>query len=141
MDHHPASLACPGPEDLAPSSFMGPVLAKHHSSCINFSLETAIIVIMVFGVGALFSCCYHWGLRLQHNQAQASSSPTDQSHLRDQDPPRSCTAAAAQKAQQMKEESTMQVLMPGDDVPKFIAWTAPHRIPPPHVLLDSSMVV
>jgi hypothetical protein len=35
----------------------------------------------------------------------------------------------------------MQVLMPGDDVPKFIAWTAPHRIPPPHVLLDSSMVV
>jgi hypothetical protein len=64
-------------------------------------------VIMVFGVGALTSCCYHWGLRLQHNQAQASSSPTDQSHLRDQDPPRSCTAAAAQKAQQMKEVHTI----------------------------------
>ncbi len=106
MDHHPASLAGPGPEDLAPSAFMGPLLAKHHSSCINFSLETAIIVIMVFGVGALFSCCYQWGLRLQHNQAQASSSPRDQSHLRDQDPPRSYTAAAAQKAQQMKEVHT-----------------------------------
>jgi len=28
------------------------------------------------------------------------------------------------------QEYTMQVLMPGDDVPRFIAWTAPHRIPP-----------
>jgi len=35
-----------------------------------------------------------------------------------------------QKAQKMKQEYTMQVLMPGDDVPRFIAWTAPHRIPP-----------
>jgi hypothetical protein len=28
------------------------------------------------------------------------------------------------------QEYTMQVLMPGDDIPRFIAWTAPHRIPP-----------
>jgi hypothetical protein len=32
---------------------------------------------------------------------------------------------------------TMQVLMPGDDVPKFIAWTAPHRNPP---VLDPTVV-
>jgi hypothetical protein len=61
-------------DDLAPS-LMGPV-PKQHAGRLHVTLETAIIVIMVFGVGALCSCCYHWGWRLQHNQAQGSS-PTE----------------------------------------------------------------
>jgi hypothetical protein len=61
-------------DDLAPS-LMGPV-PKQHASRLHVTLETAIIVIMVFGVGALCSCCYHWGWRLQHNQAQGSR-PTE----------------------------------------------------------------
>jgi len=121
-------------DDLAPS-LMGPE-PKQHAGRLHVTLETAIIVIMVFGVGALCSCCYHWGWRLQHNQAQGSS-PTEStlSNYVLEDPsgiPEDVNSRSMdpQKTQKMKQEYTMQVLMPGDDVPRFIAWTAPHRIPP-----------
>ena len=42
---------------------MAPV-SRHHSRT-NFSLRTAIVVFMVFGVGALFCCCYRWEWRLR----------------------------------------------------------------------------
>lgn len=131
-------------DDLAPS-LMGPE-PKQHAGRLHVTLETAIIVIMVFGVGALCSCCYHWGWRLQHNQTQRSGGMPDQSNLSnyvledpaatipEQVPPQTTDS---QKAQEMKQMYTMQVLMPGDDVPKFIAWTAPHRNPP---VLDPTVV-
>ncbi|CAM6043110.1 unnamed protein product [Sphagnum compactum] len=139
MDNPPLGQA-----DLAPS-LMGP-MPKQHASRLHISLVTAIIVVMVFGVGALFSCCYHWGWRLQHNQTQRSGGMPDQSNLSNyvlEDPaatiPEHVTPQTtdAQKAQEMKQMYTMQVLMPGDDVPKFIAWSAPHRNPP---VLDPTVV-
>jgi hypothetical protein len=105
MDNPPLGQA-----DLAPS-LMGP-MPKQHASRLHISLVTAIIVVMVFGVGALFSCCYHWGWRLQHNQTQRSGGMPDQSNLSNyvlEDPaatiPEHVTPQTtdSQKAQEMKQ--------------------------------------
>lgn len=39
-------------------------VSRHHSRT-NLCLGTAIVVFMVFGVGALFCCCYQWEWRLR----------------------------------------------------------------------------
>ncbi len=105
MDNPPLGQA-----DLAPS-LMGP-MPKQHASRLHISLVTAIVVVMVFGVGALFSCCYHWGWRLQHNQTQRSGGMPDQSNLSNyvlEDPaatiPERVTPQTtdSQKAQEMKQ--------------------------------------
>jgi hypothetical protein len=105
MDNPPLGQA-----DLAPS-LMAP-MPKQHASRLHISLVTAIIVVMVFGIGALFSCCYHWGWRLQHNQTQRSGGMPDQSNLSNyvlEDPPATIPEQVtpqttdSQKAQEMKQ--------------------------------------
>ncbi|XP_020218176.1 uncharacterized protein At5g65660 [Cajanus cajan] len=77
---------------------------------LGFPLGTALLLIIIFSLSGIFSCCYHWDklrtLRQSHSSIPALS------HT--QSPPSTV----------VKGES-LPVLMPGDEVPKFIAMPCP----------------
>ncbi|KAK9270710.1 hypothetical protein L1049_026293 [Liquidambar formosana] len=88
---------------------------------IGFPLGLLLLVILLFCMSLFFTCCYHWDklrvlLRSSPNgtddvEADTPSSPSDSS------PP-------YMKAKKIQEERFI-VLMPGDEVPKFVAMPCP----------------
>ncbi|XP_057443640.1 uncharacterized protein At5g65660-like [Lotus japonicus] len=90
---------------------------------LGFPLGTALLLIIIFSLSGIFSCCYHWDkLRsLRHQSfsdleaaANSSSSPSN-SKLK----PHSKVEGSS------NSQKSLTVLMPGDEVPKFIAMPCP----------------
>ncbi|MCD9558671.1 hypothetical protein HAX54_016203 [Datura stramonium] len=85
---------------------------------LGFPLGTAFLLIAVFSLSGIFSCCYHWNrirslrrgtdLEAGHDPASFKSKLTFMSHEK-----------------QNQKQSMSAVLMPGDQVPKFIALPCP----------------
>ncbi|OIW10651.1 hypothetical protein TanjilG_16023 [Lupinus angustifolius] len=81
---------------------------------IGFPLGTALLLITIFTLSGIFSCCYHWDkfrslqrtLSDPHIQTHQSSSPKS-------------------KLNSTEWKQSMTVLMPGDEVPRFIAMPCP----------------
>ncbi|CAL0311829.1 unnamed protein product [Lupinus luteus] len=97
-------------QDLSPS----PTNADASRPSIGFPLGTALLLIIIFTLSGVFSCCYHWDkfrslqrtLSDPHIQTHQSSSPNS-------------------KLNSTEWMQSMTVLMPGDEVPKFIAMPCP----------------
>ncbi|OIV93015.1 hypothetical protein TanjilG_20677 [Lupinus angustifolius] len=88
---------------------------------LGFPLGTALLLIIIFTLSGIFSCCYHRekfrSLQTSLSQSNTTHTPTHQSSS-----PNSNINSTESK--QNKGQS-MPVLMPGDDVPKFIAMPCP----------------
>ncbi|KAL1315725.1 uncharacterized protein At5g65660-like [Arachis stenosperma] len=85
---------------------------------LGFPLGTALLLIIIFSLSGIFSCCYHWDKLRSFRQSQStpssSSSPSHPS-LSPIKPNLICTSKG----------DSLPVLMPGDLLPKFIAMPCP----------------
>ncbi|CAM8944417.1 unnamed protein product [Rhodiola kirilowii] len=94
---------------------------------LGFPLGTALLLIIIFSLSGVFSCCYHWeklrSLRRSYwedeedvdMEAGGHSSPVKPKHH--------------QKSQKPEQKESFTVVMPGDKVPKFIAMPCPCQPP------------
>nr|XP_009596777.1 uncharacterized protein At5g65660-like [Nicotiana tomentosiformis]XP_016497044.1 PREDICTED: uncharacterized protein At5g65660-like [Nicotiana tabacum] len=85
---------------------------------LGFPLGTALLLLIIFSLSGIFSCCYHWdklrSLRRSFSDPEAGDDPSSLKSER---------AHTNWKQNQISNMSA--VLMPGDQVPKFIALPCP----------------
>lgn len=93
-----------------------PVSPKHLK--MNYVLVAALTVLMVITVGAIFCCCYQWEGRLRGQSLSQSSGHSE-------------LVAGARSSSSSLQDSvpSISVIMPGDDIPRFVAWAAPQGVP------------
>ncbi|OAY35679.1 uncharacterized protein At5g65660 [Manihot esculenta] len=106
---------------------------------LGFPLGTALLLIIIFTLSGIFSCCYHWD-KLRSLRRSFSDEPEPQDDI-EASPSKS---APHQTGLKQNQSQSLPVLMPGDQIPKFIALPCPceppreekvvvrvHRPPPP----------
>ncbi|XP_071735223.1 uncharacterized protein At5g65660-like [Rutidosis leptorrhynchoides] len=99
----------------------------HHNSSsrptIGFPLGTALLLIVVFCLSGIFSCCYHWD-KLRHLRGEFSDDEID---------PRSNQSPSKPKPVYSEKErdvdGSMPVIMAGDQFARFIAMPCPCEPP------------
>ncbi|PWZ24479.1 hypothetical protein Zm00014a_034442 [Zea mays] len=112
-------------EDLTPSPSM------EHSSrpTLGFPLGTALLLLVIFALSGMFSCCYHWDklralLRSRHPDMFLEAEEHTAVSVASSSPPRK--AVSGHKLERSGEERGVPVIiMPGDKVPKFLAMARP----------------
>ncbi|ESW28435.1 hypothetical protein PHAVU_003G286300 [Phaseolus vulgaris] len=85
---------------------------------LGFPLGTALLLIIIFTLSGVLSCCYHWDRLRSVRQSQSQSQSDPQMHS---DPTKSKPPTELRQ----NRGQSLPVLMPGDDVPKFIAMPCP----------------
>ncbi|XP_073290906.1 uncharacterized protein At5g65660 [Primulina huaijiensis] len=85
---------------------------------LGFPLGTALLLLVIFTLSGMFFCCYHWD-KLRRT---LSLRPPDLEA--DGDLGSSKPKSPHDKSKQQGNQS-MSVIMPGDNVPKFIAMPCP----------------
>ncbi|KAL1365460.1 uncharacterized protein At5g65660 isoform X2 [Arachis duranensis] len=93
---------------------------------LGFPLGTALLLIIIFTLSGVFSCCYHWDKFRSFRQSQFPSSPT-KSNLNE--------------SKKQNREESLPVLMPGDELPKFIAMPCPCQPTRPHKDHEDNTVI
>ncbi|GMN34112.1 hypothetical protein TIFTF001_004514 [Ficus carica] len=91
---------------------------------LGFPLGTALLLIIIFSLSGIFSCCYHWDkLRsLRRSYTPGIDDADDIEHgLYNNKPPN--------KDLKENQRQSLPVLMPGDKIPKFIAFPCPCEPP------------
>ncbi|KAK7842200.1 uncharacterized protein At5g65660 [Quercus suber] len=93
---------------------------------IGFPLGLALLLILLLGMSAFFYCCFHW----ERLRSLFISSPDDNNSDIEADIPNSPRKPLSpHKIIKRDESQSFSVLMPGDQVPKFIAMACPCRPP------------
>ncbi|KAI7750025.1 hypothetical protein M8C21_003775 [Ambrosia artemisiifolia] len=101
--------------------YYAPPQQHHHNSShptIGFPLGTALLLIVVFSVSGIFSCCYHWD-KLRHLRGVYSDE--DQHELAKPKP--------VYSENKREEDRSVPVIMPGDRFATFIAMPCPCEPP------------
>lgn len=101
---------------------------------LGFPLGTALILVIVFGISALFSCCYHWEKirnMHRHDGRSNSSQPTNRAFSPEIHAMVPLSSPAnfsplSKNSRQYQSRDSLPVMMPGDDIPKFVAYPSPH---------------
>ncbi|KAK1440648.1 hypothetical protein QVD17_06477 [Tagetes erecta] len=91
----------------------------HHDSSrptIGFPLGIALLLIIVFTLSAIFSCCYHWD-KLRHLRGQFSDDDNDPHS--DHSPSKTKLEVYLEKRRD--GDRSLPVIMAGDEFPRFIA--------------------
>ncbi|KAI3451856.1 hypothetical protein Pfo_008521 [Paulownia fortunei] len=85
---------------------------------LGFPLGTALLLVVIFSLSGIFSCCYHWD-KLRRS---LSLDATDLEADGDLGPSK---PKATHMDLKQQENQSLPVIMPGDNVPKFIALPCP----------------
>ncbi|XP_076906318.1 uncharacterized protein At5g65660-like [Bidens hawaiensis] len=104
---------------------------------LGFPLGTGLLLIVIFSLSGILSCCYHWD-KLRHLRLASFSHNDDD--ISPSKPNHTCSEALE------KENQSFPVVMPGDRIARFIALPCPcepvvaeqahkNQKPPPHVAL------
>ncbi|XP_064958243.1 uncharacterized protein At5g65660-like [Musa acuminata AAA Group] len=112
-----------------------PTPALNHPSrpTLGFPLGTALLLIVIFCLSGIFSCCYHWeklrSLR-DRSRRRHGNQPSLAAVEDGQLPQFSLSSPASKVALQHQENKaeripSFPVIMPGDRMPKFMAWPCP----------------
>ncbi|KAG6645785.1 uncharacterized protein At5g65660-like [Carya illinoinensis] len=105
------------------SQDISPPHADASRPSLGFPLGTALLLIVIFSLSGIFSCCYHW----DRFRSLSESLSHDQDHDADED----IEAASPSKPTCTNQSQSLPVLMPGDQIPKFIALPSPCKPPRP----------
>ncbi|KAF2283845.1 hypothetical protein GH714_016472 [Hevea brasiliensis] len=106
---------------------------------LGFPLGIALLLIIIFTLSGIFSCCYHW------DKLRSLSRSFSDDHEHEDDIEASTSKSTPHHTDLKQNQSqSLPVLMPGDQIPKFIALPCPceppraeevvvkvHRPPPP----------
>ncbi|CAN1132835.1 Uncharacterized protein At5g65660 [Linum perenne] len=94
---------------------------------LGFPLGTALLLIVIFSLSGIFSCCYHWD-KLRSLRRRNSFSDDNQSQDDIESPPFKPKLPSSSDVKKKQRES-LTVVMPGDQIPKFIALPCPCEPP------------
>ncbi|KAH7566778.1 hypothetical protein ACOSP7_023435 [Xanthoceras sorbifolium] len=94
---------------------------------LGFPLGTALLLIIIFSLSGIFSCCYHWD-KLRSLRRSFSQDADPNAHDFDASLSKSKPPYTDLKKNQSQ---SLPVLMPGDRIPKFIALPCPCEPPLP----------
>ncbi|KAK4748872.1 hypothetical protein SAY87_015458 [Trapa incisa] len=97
---------------------------------LGFPLGTALLLLIIFSLSGIFSCCYHWDKIRSLRRSNAAGADPEQPPLKPN---------PDLMDSRMDERQSMPVLMPGDAVPKFIALPCPCRPPKEEKLAMASV--
>ncbi|XP_048549840.1 uncharacterized protein At5g65660-like [Triticum urartu] len=116
------------PQGLTPAPASMTIPMAHSSRpTLGFPLGTALLLLVIFSLSGIFSCCYHWD-RLRsllwsrhpgmlqegpHTVISIGSAPSK--------------AASEHKSEKAGKECGLPVIMPGDNIAKFYARPCPHE--------------
>nr|XP_043617754.1 uncharacterized protein At5g65660-like [Erigeron canadensis] len=101
-----------------------PPLPAHSDSSrptLGFPLGTALLLIVIFSLSGIFSCCYHWD-KLRHLRGSFPDVDED-----DHSSPSKPKPTYSEKMK--KENESLPVVMPGDKIARFIALPCPCEPP------------
>ncbi|XVF61455.1 hypothetical protein PTKIN_Ptkin08bG0130600 [Pterospermum kingtungense] len=94
---------------------------------LGFPLGTALLLIIIFTLSGIFSCCYHWDKLRSLRRSFAHGTDLDA------DIEASPSKSKPEYMDLKKNQSqSLPVLMPGDEIPKFIALPCPCEPPRRH---------
>ncbi|XWS29634.1 hypothetical protein CRYUN_Cryun24cG0046300 [Craigia yunnanensis] len=91
---------------------------------LGFPLGTALLLIIIFSLSGIFSCCYHW--KKLRSLRRSFADGTDPDADIEASPSKSKPEYTDLKKNQSQ---SLPVLMPGDQIPKFIALPCPCEPP------------
>uniref|UniRef100_A0A2N9IDI0 Hydroxyproline-rich glycoprotein family protein n=1 Tax=Fagus sylvatica TaxID=28930 RepID=A0A2N9IDI0_FAGSY len=107
------------------SQDLSPTQVDASRPSLGFPLGTALLLIIIFSLSGIFSCCYHWdkfrALRQSLSQDQDPEADIEDSPSKSKP---TCTGL------KQNQSESLPVLMPGDQIPRFIALPCPCE--PPH---------
>ncbi|PON48672.1 hydroxyproline-rich glycoprotein family protein [Parasponia andersonii] len=89
---------------------------------LGFPLGTALLLIIIFSLSGIFSCCYHWD-KLRSLRRSFSTDGSDPDADLEHGPTKPNSSNSDLKGN--SQWQSLPVLMPGDKVPKFIALPCP----------------
>lgn len=98
---------------------------------LGFPLGTALLLLIIFSLSGIFSCCYHWDKLRSLRRSFANSTDLEAGG----DPSYLKSKRAYMNCKQNQISDMPAVLMPGDQVPKFIALPCPCQPPRPDKVL------
>lgn len=98
-----------------------------HPAALGFPLSSAFLLVLVFGVSAAVICCYYYWDKLSFLRRSPLPVPSDLADSPGVDFGRWELNVLPQEKQNLGQ--SLPVLMPGDEVPKFIALPCPCRPP------------
>ncbi|KAL6636501.1 hypothetical protein ACP70R_024073 [Stipagrostis hirtigluma subsp. patula] len=114
-------------EDLTPAPSMTMPIEHSSRPTLGFPLGTALLLVVIFSLSGIFSCCYHWDklrsllqsrhpvmLQEGHHTVISIASPSK--------------TTSDHKNEKVGKECGLPVIMPGDKVPKFFARPCPHEM-------------
>ncbi|XP_051231150.1 uncharacterized protein [Lolium perenne] len=116
------------PEGFAPPPSMSMTVPMAHSSrpTLGFPLGTALLLLVIFSLSGIFSCCYHWDrLRLLWSRHPAMLQEGQLTVITIGSVP--SKAASQHKNEKAAKECGLPVIMPGDNIAKFFARPCPHE--------------
>ncbi|KAL3525544.1 hypothetical protein ACH5RR_013916 [Cinchona calisaya] len=108
------------------TDYSPPRLDASSRPSIGFPLGTAILLIIIFSISGILSCCYHWD-KLQSFR-RSFSGDTEPEEDTDRDTSNSKLSQSHMTLKQNQKQS-LPVIMPGDQIPKFIAMPCPSQPP------------
>ncbi|KAI3977055.1 hypothetical protein MKX01_032170 [Papaver californicum] len=107
------------------------VSSSHHiDASIGFPLGTALLIIVVFCLSGVISCCYHWDKLRPLRPFSVNA---------DLEANTSIKIIPTYPSLNINQSESLPVLMPGDDIPRFIAMPCPCE--PPRALKTGAHVV
>ncbi|KAI3462626.1 hypothetical protein Pfo_019289 [Paulownia fortunei] len=87
---------------------------------LGFPLGTALLLVVIFTLSGIFSCCYHWGKLRRSFFLNAAEDDADLIPSNPKD---------SYMDLKQNQNQSLPVIMPGDNVPKFIALPCPCEPP------------
>ncbi|PSS21196.1 Uncharacterized protein CEY00_Acc10238 [Actinidia chinensis var. chinensis] len=102
------------------SRYHAPVHVEASRPSLGFPLGTPLLLIIIFSVSGILSCCYHWAkLRFLCRSVSADTDP-EADNAEPLSKPETTHTGLKQN-----QSPSLPVLMPGDQTPKFIALPCP----------------
>ncbi|KAL6277424.1 hypothetical protein ACE6H2_021025 [Prunus campanulata] len=92
---------------------------------LGFPLGTALLLIIIFSLSGIFSCCYHWD-KLRSLRRSFTQDADPEADAEPQSPSKS---KPPHMDLQQKQRQSLPVIMPGDQIPKFMALPCPREPP------------
>ncbi|KAL3813740.1 hypothetical protein ACJIZ3_015008 [Penstemon smallii] len=96
--------------------------ASESRPSLGFPLGTALLLVVIFSLSGIFSCCYHWDKLRRTLSLQAADLEVADGGLGSPSKPKAIH-------KDLKRNQSLPVIMPGDNVPKFIAMPCPCEPP------------
>ncbi|OEL31023.1 hypothetical protein BAE44_0007960 [Dichanthelium oligosanthes] len=115
-------------QDLTPAPSMTVPIEHSSRPTLGFPLGTALLLLVIFSLSGLFSCCYHWDKLRSLLRSRHPSMFQEGEHTMISIASSPSKTTSDHKLEKVGKECGLPIIMPGDKVPKFFARPCPHEM-------------